>query len=167
MTVLKTMLFHDEITDNFDVASCAQKIASWDTIRSSSDYIQKSIINYCKGEVNSWSRIRFFFYSDNFWTVMFALIRISIHCKSIEEAYSSPGSCAIESTVMKIKYFAARCIFNSLWSNIVFRIDILRQSARSPCQLFIYLFVLCLWLYSCLQIDMFTIIIVVSHKISF
>ena len=36
MTALKTTLFHDEITDNFDVASCTQKIASWDTIRSSS-----------------------------------------------------------------------------------------------------------------------------------
>ena len=30
------MLFHDEITGNFDVASCTQKIASRDTIRSSS-----------------------------------------------------------------------------------------------------------------------------------
>ena len=166
MTALKTMLFHDEITDNFDVASCTQKIASWDTIRSSSDCIQNSIINYCKGEVNSWSRIRFFL----LWQFLDGYVcfdQNAIHCKSIEEAYSSPGSCAIESTVMKIKYFAARCIFNSLWSNIVFRIDILRRSARSPCQLFIYLFVLCLWLYSCLQIDMFTIIIVVSHKISF
>ena len=37
MTALKTKLFHDEITDNFDVASCTQKIASWDTIRSSSE----------------------------------------------------------------------------------------------------------------------------------
>ena len=53
---------------------------------------------------------------------------------------------------LRAQYFAARCIFNSLWSNTVFRIDILRQSARSPCQLFIYLFVLCLWLYSCSQI---------------
>ena len=139
------MLFHDEITDNFDVASCTQKIASWDTIRSSSDCIQNSIINYCKGEVNSWSRIRFFL----LWQFLDGYVcfdQNAIHCKSIEEAYSSPGSCAIESTVVKIKYFAARCIFNSLWSNIVFRIDILRRSARSPCQLFIYLFVLCLWL---------------------
>ena len=35
------MLFHDEITDNFDVALCTQKIALWDTIRSSSD------MHYC------------------------------------------------------------------------------------------------------------------------
>ena len=32
MTALKITLFHDEISDNFDVASCTQKIASWDTI---------------------------------------------------------------------------------------------------------------------------------------
>ena len=115
MTALKTMLFHDEITDNFDIASCTQKIASWDTIRSSSDCIQNSIINYCKGEVNSWSRIRFFL----LWQFLDGYVcfdQNAIHCQSIEEAYSSPGSCAIESTVVKIKYFAARCIFNSLWS---------------------------------------------------
>ena len=38
------MLFHDEITDNFDVALCTQKIALWDTIRSSSD----SLVLLCK-----------------------------------------------------------------------------------------------------------------------
>ena len=66
---------------------------------------------------------------------------IGNQCK---DAYSSPGSSVVESSVVKIKYSAANCIFNPLWSNTVFRIDILRPSARSPCQLFIYLFVLCL-----------------------
>ena len=41
-----TTLFHDEITDNFDVASCTQKIASWDTIRSSSD-VDVKLLRFC------------------------------------------------------------------------------------------------------------------------
>ena len=45
-TPLKATLFHDEINDNLDVASCAQKIASWNTIRSSSD--SNSTSDICK-----------------------------------------------------------------------------------------------------------------------
>ena len=84
-----------------------------------------------------------------------ALIRIRYNANQCQEAYSSPDSSSVERAVVKIKYSATRCIFNSLWSNIVFRIDILRQSVRSPCQLFIYLFIFCLCLYTSLQMFYF------------
>ena len=60
--------------------------------------------------------------------VIFALIRMRYIGNQCKDAYSSPGSSVVESSVVKIKYSAANCIFNPLWSNTVFRIDILRQS---------------------------------------